>query len=131
VSRTILGTVDNSIVVVRVLGYGEKIDVKSRVLAWADRHCIDGGRLWGGVIPTSGLVDTVIARSVESGFPAFERAAGIAIVRLGSYTRIDSLHFSYTCDSLGWAIPTNARVPSKIVFARPTRFCLPDTGPGV
>jgi hypothetical protein len=131
VNRTILGTAEEPVLVVRVMGYGERIAVRSRVIAWADRVCIDGGRLWGGVTPASDLVDSVVARSGESGFPAFGRAAGIAIVRLESYIPIDSLHFAYTCDSLGWAIPTDARVPSKIVFSRPTLSCLPDTGPGV
>lgn len=130
VSRTILGTAEESVVVVRVLGYGERINPGSRVFAWADRLCIDGGHLWGTVAPTSYLVDKVIARSAESGFAAFERASGIAIVRLGSYTKIDSLRFSYTCDSLGWAIATDARVPKTIVFVRPTKSCIPDTGPG-
>jgi hypothetical protein len=121
----------DSIIVVRVLGFPTKFPPGTRVLAFGNHVCVDGGRFWGDAIRWSDFSDTLAKRSNESGFSAFEQAAGIALVRLKTYTKIDRMRFSYTCDSLGWVTPTTARVPSTILFSRPSIDCRPDTGPGV
>jgi hypothetical protein len=138
VKHTLVGTAEDSTLDIASLGGDPQVQHGFRIIGYGDRNSDDGFRLWGGIEVIAWgpwpveheMLDSLRARSVESGFPAFERAAGVAIVRLGSFTRIDSTHYSYTCDSLGWAIPTDARVPSRIEFAPPPE-CAPWTGPGV
>jgi hypothetical protein len=130
VRRTLFGSADDSTIVIMSLGQ-DHAAIGSRVIGYADRLCVDDGRLWGGVLraDSDAMFDSLGERSEESGFEPFRDAAGVAMVRLGAYSRIDETHFSYECDSLGWIFPAAARIPRTLYFRRSLQ-CSPNTGRG-
>lgn len=131
----------------------------AKVIVYANRVCEDGWRLWGGMVivtasgyivpPTAfgkstylrgsggsspisemALMGAMSSREGQMSSASFAGASGVALVRLGEVS-VDNQtqHYTYQCDSLGWIIPGQARVPGSIRFAI-IPGCKPYLAPG-
>ena len=120
----------------------------TRVIAFAERQPGLGFEPWGDVfvVAPDGRVDTppgygdfasirdfegdprvtvaqldslYRSRIAHSGAHAFDGAHGVLVVRLGARTVLPNAGLLFRCDSLGWAIPTQARAPRRLRFTPP------------
>jgi hypothetical protein len=145
-SRVILGTAEDSLLVIASLG-GQALPQAVpgvRVIGYANRVCADSWRLWGGAIVVDGeelrwkrdefvfdgsyrdLQDQV---GLGNASP-FEHSGGVSQVRLTRYWRDERARtINYSCESLGWILPTSARIPRAIRFERSLE-CDPLLAPG-
>lgn len=139
VIQSVFGTAEDTTISLVSLG---QVFAKpgARVIGFANRLQESEFRLWGGVaeikeVPNhpwsvdETIFDSLATRSSESGFTAFNGADGVAMIRLRAWSKDATGRYSYSCDSLGWVIPTSARVPNTIDFAI-SGECSPFTAPG-
>jgi hypothetical protein len=152
VSRVVAGLADDSTVVISMLGGPQYVTGPlvsgTQVVAWADRACDDGWRLWGsacvlisGRVVVPGMAEVTIDGVLGSDFsyevlvralgarrtmaPAspYDGAAAVGLVQVAGITRAGKVA-RYSCDSLGWVVGGAARLPTTLVW-RNTNLCTP------
>jgi hypothetical protein len=147
VDSVLLGSLGDTTIWISGLSNDSNDVVGKRVVAWANRICESSWNLWGGLtpvredetvwnpkqgalIPLDSLLSAVDRCGDRTGLRAFEGTDGVATVRLRRHILgLSPGRFSYECDSVGWILPTEARVPRRIDWIIPPE-CSPYFGPG-
>lgn len=146
VERVIFGTAEDSTIVISTLGQPQfppgAYVPGAHVIAWGNRECADGWRLWGNmVIVTAGgkivgdynsqglfihgeredrpmgyaaLNAKLGALAAHHSTKYFDEKEAVGLVRVLAIQRTQRGAFTYECDSLGWVLGESTRMPRFI-----------------